>query len=208
MNTQNNASLRTRVLSPLAALALALAGATQVATATTYSNVIASTNAIAGAALMGDSDLISAPGSVSSYVQAAPGTSAQANGALFMTQTRVQYDQRNIVSSTSGDDAASSEALSFEFTIDVDKIATLSSKYTLRLFWGQVPDAVSSMRLVNTDTGEVLVNDIFNTLAVRRYDIRLAPGTYAVEYNFDSATVGTGGFQFDTGFAMRLANPI
>ena len=66
MNTQNNASLRTRVLSPLAALALALAGATQVATATTYSNVIASTNAIAGAALMGDSDLISAPGSVSS----------------------------------------------------------------------------------------------------------------------------------------------
>ncbi len=208
MKTRNTASVRTSVLSPLAALAFAFVGATQVDAATTYANMIASSNATVGAAFLNDSDFISAPGTVSSYVQSSPGTSAEANGALFVTSTRVQYDQNNIVSSTSGDNALSSEELRFDFTITTEQIARLTSKHTLRLFWGAAPDSFSSMRLVNTVTGEVLVNDLFNTLAARRYDIRLDPGTYTVEYNFDSSAVGTAGFQFMTGFALRLADPI
>ncbi len=190
---------------PIAALALSLSALSPIASAATYSNVSAITTAAAGTAWMNDSDFISAPGTVSSYVQASPGTSAAANGALWMLPTRVQFDQQNVVTSASGDDATATEALNYEFTIDSDQIATLSSKHTLRLYWGNAPEAVSSMRLVNVATGEVLVDDIFNTLSVRRYDIRLDAGTYAVEYTVDTSTVGAGGFQFNTGFGMRLA---
>ncbi len=197
--------IRNATLSPIAALTLTLAAATQFASAATYSNVSATTNAAIAASWMNDTDYISAPGTVSSFVQVSPGNSAAANGALWMQPTRVQFDQQNIVSSASGDDADATEALSYEFTIDSDQIATLSSKHTLRLFWGVAPEAVSSMRLVNVATGEVLVDDIFNTLDARRYDIRLDAGTYAVEYTVNTITVGTGGFQFNTGFAMRLA---
>ncbi|MSR42198.1 MAG: hypothetical protein EXS10_09920 [Phycisphaerales bacterium] len=197
--------LNTRSLSPLAIFAAILASTAQLAIAATYSNVSAVTTASVGASWGSDSDFISAPGTVSSYVQAGPGMSAAANGSLSMQPTRVQYDQNNIVSSSSGADAVASESLNFEFTISTEQIATLTSKHTLRLFWGPAPEAESSMRLVNVLTGEVLVNDLFNTLDVRRYDIRVAPGTYAVEYTFNSETVGTSGFQFLTGFAMRLA---